>query len=448
MKIFLFSLFVLLLSFNCSGQYIATVAGNGLFGTTGDSGLSTLANLSSPWNVDVDASGNFYIATSWRVRKVDIASGIITTVAGNGTAGFVGDGGLAINASIDNLIGLDVDNSGNIFIADNNNNCIRRVDAVTGIITRVAGTDTAGFNGDGILATTARLNHPQGVAVDAQGNIFISDQYNFRIRKVDVTTGLISTIAGNGMSGYTGDNGAATSATFYFPKGLTTDNFGNVYVADCNNHVIRKINLASGIITTIAGNGFGAGQVIGGDFGDGGLATLAELNFPTDVKLDIHGNIFIADAQNGKIKMVSSTNGLITTIAGGGSSGLGDGGLATDANLSYADGVAIDANGNLYIADYYHARIRKVDNITGVNEIFENSFSIFPNPSTGLLNFNCETNIDEIKVTNTLGQIVYSKTINHKSGTINLQSLPSGLYFCSVKTEDGKTAQQKFIVQH
>ncbi|MCS7460764.1 S-layer homology domain-containing protein [Paenibacillus doosanensis] len=277
---------------------------------------------------------------------------IIDTVAGTGTGGFSGDGGPAIAAQLKNPYGVAVDSSGNLYIVDYENSRIRKVDA-SGTISTVAGTGSAGFSGDGGPATAAELNYPMGVAVDNSGNLYISDTVNCRIRKVDAS-GTISTVAGTGVFGYSGDGGSAISAKLSYPSGMTTDKDGNVYFVDQSNHRIRKID-ASGTISTVAGTG------IAGDSGDGGSAASAELRSPTGVALDDSGNLYIADFTNNRIRKVDRS-GIISTVAGTGSVGYsGDGGPATSAQLTYPSGVAVDRYGQLYIADAGNYSIRKVD---------------------------------------------------------------------------------------
>jgi uncharacterized protein (TIGR03437 family) len=337
------------------GGTITTVAGNGNQGFLGDGGLATAASLYYPHGVATDASGNLFIADTYseRIRKV-LADGIITTVAGNGNQGFSGDGGQATSASLDLPFGVTVDASGNLFIADTFNNRIRRV-STSGIITTIAGNGNQGFSGDGGLATLASLSLPRGISVDASGNLFIGDQLNNRIRKVS-TSGIITTVAGNGSQGFSGDGGPAISAELSAPWGVTVDASGNLFIADANNERIREV-LASGIIKTVAGNGSQ------GFSGDGGPAISAEFNgsLGIDIALDGSGNLFITDGLNNRIREVS-TSGTITTVAGGGdpSVGVGDGGPATSASLSDPYGVAVDGSGNLFIGDYGDNRVREV----------------------------------------------------------------------------------------
>ena len=329
---------------------------------------ATSADLDSPSGVAVDASGNIYIADQQnnRIRKVD-TSGTITTVAGNGTAGYSGDGGPATSAELDSPSGMVVDSSGNLYIADSLNSVIRKV-SPSGAITTVAGNgynrlgtgqpgfNDGGYSGDGGPATSAELNNPYAVAVDASGNIYIADTYNRRIRKVDAS-GTITTVAGNGyegsgdLGGYSGDGGPATSAELAQPFGVAVDNTGNIYIdaggnlyiADTNNHRIRRVD-ASGVITTVVGGGISSG-----------------VSSPAGVAVDAAGNLYIADMGNQCIRKVDAT-GALTTVAGSiGNPGYsGDGGSATAAELNFPFGVAVDASGNIIIADRDNSRIREV----------------------------------------------------------------------------------------
>ena len=337
---------------------ITTVAGDGIRGFSGDGGPATSASLNVPWGVAVDTSGNVYIADrdNHRVRRVDAATGVITTVAG----GFVGDGGPATSSSLNSPAGIALDASGNLYIADSAHHRVRLVDGATGTITTVAGTTSTGFSGDGGPATTANLNSPQGVAVDGSGNLYISDTFNHRVRRVDAATGVITTVAGDGASGFSGDGGTATSASLKFPRGLAVDAAGNLLIAD-ENHRVRRVDASSGIITTVAGNG------TSGFSDDGGPATSASLNLPRGVAVDTSGNVYIADRSNHRVRLVDGATGTITTVAGTTSTGFsGDGGPATTANLNSPQGVAVDGSGNLYISDTLHDRIRRVDAATGV----------------------------------------------------------------------------------
>ncbi len=503
---------------NTSG-IISTVAGNGTNGYSGDGGPGINAELYNVSGVGVDSAGSLLIADTWnyRIRKVD-ANGIITTLAGNGKRGYFGDGGWATNAEFFNPVSVVEDGSGNLFVADEGNNCIRKVDA-SGIVTTVAGNGSPGYSGDGGIATKANLNTPSSVALDGAGNLFIADLWNNAVRKVcmanqptltitNVSTnllanlysviiscpsgsitssvatlnmppfitahpvdqtipvsgsasfnvavggtgpfgfqwtlngvaldgatnssyvvtnastdaagayavtvtnqfggatshsaalgfvvisqqptsqvvtnggtsvfnvlvsapvpvtyrwqfdgtnlpvsGIITTVAGNRTIGYSGDGGPATNGALDLPSGVTVDAAGNFFIADSGNHRIRKVD-TNGVIRTAAGNG-GAGYG-----GDGGTATKTDLDSPRGVAVDGAGDLFIADTYNHRIRKVD-TNGIIATVAGNGSLGYyGDGGLATGTGLAYPFGVAVDGAGNLFIADTYNHRIRKVD---------------------------------------------------------------------------------------
>jgi len=381
----LFAVIIIFAGFSAQAQtgIITTISGDGAFGYTGDGGAATAAELYYPYGVAVDGSGNIYIADQSNncIRKVN-TSGVITTIAGNGTPGYSGDGGAATAAELSYPTGVAVDGSGNIYIADYGNSRLRKVNS-SGVITTFAGNGTIGYSGDGGAATAAELYYPYGVAVDGSGNLYIADQYNNRIRKVN-TSGVITTIAGNGTYGYGGDGGAATAAELGGPTGVAVDGSGNIYIADYGYSRIRKVN-TSGVITTLAGNGTAAYS------GDGGAATAAELAYPYGVAVDESGNIYIADYGNCRIRKVNSS-GVITTLAGNGTPGYtGDGGAATAAELNAPMGVAVDGSGNiLYIADCSNNRLRRV---TNVPTIIADSFAVYVNNLCGGLQFELLTNI-------------------------------------------------------
>ena len=341
-------------------QFIVTIAGNGLRGYSGDNGPATSAQISDVGGLDVDGKGDIYFADTFndRIRKVTASTGIITTIAGTGTAGYSGDNGAATSAQLSGPFGVAVDASGNVYFADTFTHRIRKVTASTGIITTIAGTGIYGYSGDNGAATSAQLIRPYGVAVDASGNVYIADTNNNCIRKVTVSTGIITTIAGTGTAGYSGDNGAATSAQLRYTFGVAVDASGNVYIADTNNNRIRKITVSTGIITTIAGTG------TAGYSGDNGAATSAQINYPFGVAVDASGNVYIADTFNYRIRKVTVSTGIITTIAGTGLSGcFGENGAATDAQLKFSYGVALGASGNVYIADGLNYRIRLLTSV-------------------------------------------------------------------------------------
>ena len=338
---------------------ISTVAGTGRAGYSGDGGPATAAQVYYPAGLAVDAAGNLFIADAGthRVRRVD-RFGTITTLAGTGRSGYNGDGGPAASTQFAAPQGLAVDAAGNLFIADSANRRVRRVDP-SGRVATIAGSGGGRFGGDGGPATAARLRDPDGVAVDAAGNLFIADAGNHRVRRVD-RFGTITTVVGTGEDGYSGDGGPATAARLHSPTAVAVDAAGNLFIAsgcgssivdDGYNHV-RRVD-RSGTITTVAGTGEG------GYGGDGGPAIAAQIDAPCGLAADAAGNLFIADRLNHRVRRVDRF-GTITTVAGTGEYGhSGDGGPATAAQLTYPKGLAVDAAGNLYVADYH--RVRRVD---------------------------------------------------------------------------------------
>ena len=351
-------LFYLLQCLCANGQIITTVAGGviGHGGYWGDGGPATAAQISLFGSLAVDANGNIYIADggNQRIRKVDAITGIITTVAGTGVAGYSGDGLLATNAKLNAPNEVSVDGNGNIYISDVNNYRIRKVDMASGIITTFAGNGTNGYSGDGFPATAAEINGGF-TAWDAFGNMYLDDGANYRIRKID-PIGNISTIAGIGTGGCTSDGAPATSAIISGGS-IGTDGLGNVYYTTWDSCTsVHKINISTGITTRVAGKSDHIGSPYSGD---GILATSCHI-YPFGTVVNGIGEIYIADYINQRIEKVD-TFGIIHTIAGTGVSGFsGDGGLATSAKISYPENVAVDICGNVYIADFNNARVRKV----------------------------------------------------------------------------------------
>jgi uncharacterized protein (TIGR03437 family) len=336
----------------CYGQaVITTVAGNGTMVFSADGGPATKAAIGIPPDVAVDSAGNLYIVdrNNNRIRKVD-TSGTISTFAGNGTSGFSGDGGPATSAALFLPIAIAVDGAGNVYIADGGSNGLRKVDT-KGIINSVAV----------ISLTLSRISSPGGVTVDSAGNVYISDLNGSAIYRLD-KSGVLTTVAG-GAFGFSGDGGAATKAALYFPSGVAVDSVGNIYFADKGNNRVRKVD-TKGIITTFAGTG------TAGYSGDGGAATSAKLGLNLTmafqgISVDSAGNVYIADPQNNRIRMVNPS-GIISTFAGNGtpfatgSLGNGDGGPPASASVQQPNGVKVDSAGNIFIADTNHNLIRKV----------------------------------------------------------------------------------------
>jgi hypothetical protein len=350
-------------AFATTGQTINTVAGNGSAGSTGDGGAAVMAELNAPSGVAVDLVGDLYIADTEnnRVRKVvnptQINVDTISTAAGTGVSGFGGDGGPATRAELNRPSGIAVDGQGDIFIADTGNNRVREVVASTGVIKTVAGDGACrkhGKLGDGGAATAASLCAPLGVAVDGKGDVYVSDSGHSEVRVVK-PSGIIDDFAGKGLFGYSGDGRPATKARLGTPSGLALDAVGDVYIADSADTVVRKVD-TSGIITTFAGNGrFGYS-------GDGGPATQAELADPTGLGVDQAGDVYIADTFNNRLREVSA-GGTVSTVAGAGTYGFsGDGGPATSAELARPTGaVAVDATA-VYFSDTGNERVRGVFN--------------------------------------------------------------------------------------
>lgn len=338
-------------------QYIYTIAGNDDFGD-GEPAIDCF--FSGPKDVFVDNDGNIFVLDDLAhvIRKIDKETNIIETVVGNGENGFSGDGGLAVEASMSFPSDMYLDEDGNIYIADAGNKRVRRVDAITGIIETVAGNGTTGFSGDGGPASEASIRFPSSIFLDKSGNIFISDLFNHRIRKVTISTGIIETIAGNGSEGFSGDGGLAVNASLSMAEEIHVDDMGNIYLADYRNNRIRKVDGTTGIIETIAGSG------IDGPPQDNVLATETSLEGPRGVSLDDEGNIYVSEVFGRRIRKIDHVTGIIQTVAGNGENGFsGDVGLAINASLR-AERCHVDKNGNMYIPDA--GRIRKVSSSSNI----------------------------------------------------------------------------------
>ena len=336
---------------------IVTFAGNGTAGYKGNNGPATAAELNNPSGMSFDSAGDL-IFTDYAnnvVREVVQATGDIITVAGNGTAGYTGNGGLATTAELHGPDGVAVDSAGDLFIADSGNNVIREVVKATGDIITVAGNGTAGYKGDNGLATAAELNSARTVAIDSAGDLFIADRGNSVIREVVKATGDIITVAGTGTAGYTGDNGPATAAKLNLPYFVALDPAGDLFIADMGNNRIREVIKSSGDIITFAGNGTAAAS------GDGGPATAAGVGDPHGLVFDPVGDLFIVEQAYNVAREVVKATGDIVTVAGTGATGYsGDGGPATAADLNNPHRVAIDSAGDLFIADGFNNVIREV----------------------------------------------------------------------------------------
>jgi sugar lactone lactonase YvrE len=339
---------------DCGKNMLWTAAGNGTTSYPGDGNQSVAVGINTPWGVAIDALGRVYYADSAAnvVRRIG-TGGVVTTIAGTGTAGSTGDGGQATAARLSAPVRLAFDAAGNLFIADSANNKIRKVTMSTGVITTVAGSGTAGNTGDGGQATSARLRTPYDVAFGPDGSMYIADRANHKIRKVNMSTGVITTFAGNGSSGYNGDEIAATSARLNSPYSVDVDNDGNVYIADYDNERVRLVD-TSGNIHTFAGTGVATID------GDGGPATEAGLHKPQYVLATPSGDVWIGESNNNRVRLVR--NGQIDTIAGSGQfSYLGDGGPALFSTWSRPSAMAFDAAGNLWVVDRGNRRLRVIN---------------------------------------------------------------------------------------
>lgn len=332
------------------GVSIATFVGTGEPGFGGDGGPASQAQLNSPAGVVIDGAGNLYIADAGnhRVRKVTPA-GVISTIAGNGVSGYSGDGGAATDASLVEPYGLALDAAGNLYISDWQSAVVRKV-TPGGTISTVAGNGTWGFSGDGGPATSANLNLPEGLSVDTAGNLFIADALNHRIRKVS-PGGTITTVAGNGTGSSSGDGGLATDAAIYYPFNVMADPEGGLIITDTQCRIRRVLD---GVIHTIAGDGSCEFH------GDGGPAASAGIGAPEGLALDDEGNLYFVDTDFGRIRRVRYEDRIIETMAGIGTFG-GDGGRGTNALLSVIAGIGLNSSGELFISDFYpNHRIRKV----------------------------------------------------------------------------------------
>lgn len=353
---YLFTFLLVLGGFKGISQTITTIAGTGLWACSGTGGAAMSAGVGQVYSVTTDTAGNVYVGASTCRKVLKIApSGIISAYAGNGVGGGLGDGGPATAAQLGQPTSLATDRFGNLYISDNENSVIRKVNAA-GIISTVAGDASVvggGYSGDGGPASAALLQWPEGIATDAAGNLYVADNGNSIIRKIS-TAGIITRIAGDGSWTYSGDGGSALMAGIPCPRGLAVDRYGNLFVSDDVNHRVRKISTA-GIITCVAGTG------VIGYTGDGGAGNAATLRYPRGLSTDRVGNLFIADAGNNVIRMVD-TGGMIVTFAGNGGPGhSGDGGPATMAQISHPYDVHVDRWGVKYIGELNGAYVRRTD---------------------------------------------------------------------------------------
>ncbi len=464
--------------------FITTIAGTGSTAYNGDNIAATVASLYNPTAVAFDQTGNLYIADGnhSRIRKIN-TTGFITTLAGTGTFGFNGDE-MQANTSQVNFPtdGLLVDASGNIFFSDTYNHRIRKV-SPSGVISTIAGTGVAGYNGDNISAASAQLNLPYGLALDATGNLYVADGQNHRIRKIS-TTGVITTVAGTGVAGYNGDNIPATSATLNDPQGFAIDAAGNLYISDSYNNRIRKVNKNTGIITTVVGTGSA------GYNGDNIPATSAQIRSSVSITFDAAGNLFIADLGNHRVRKVNNVGIILPlsltsfTAQFQNGTGLLQWHTSNEINTqqfvveSSKDGVSFSAVGsvkanntpgsNSYLftdtkvkngVTYYRLKMVDVDskftysNIltikTGVATI---SLNLYPNPAGNIANLSFTSVVASkytVQITDLSGKIIRQQNEVSLAGTnkltVDLHNFAAGTYTLTITTANNEKANIKFV---
>jgi len=434
------SLSFLLYSLAIKGQTITTYGGGGTSGIC-EGCAATACAIPDPVGGVFDKLGNYYFASCLSgntIREINNA-GIITTVAGTGSGGFSGDNGPATSAMLNGPFSVKFDTAGNMYILDALNYRIRKVSASTGIITTIAGTGTAGYNGENIPATAAEINAGD-ICLDKVGNIYVAEYNNRRVRKID-TSGIIITVGGTGVVGSSGDGGSATNAMLS-PNGITIDDNDNLYIADPYGSVVRKIT-PSGIISTIAGNGASAFA------GDGMPATAASFQ-PAHICIDSINNLYISDVYNNRVFKVDPS-GIFWLAAGNGATGFsGDGGPATAASFNYVSGVSTDSCGNLYITEPGNGRIRKV----AFNpecwplkapQVVSNEVSIYPNPAYEVINVDGITTQENYSLLNINGIIEQQGILKPGNNEISIQALPPGIYLLEMVDEEGNKTVRKIV---
>jgi streptogramin lyase len=445
-----FSLFIAFALFSQSAvaQIITTFAGTGYgAGTgsgdyTGNGGFATAARLNNCSGVAFDGAGNVYIADRDNnvIRKVSYL-GVITNYAGTAVAGYNGDSLAATTAKLNSPYGVAVDVTGNVYIADYSNHRVRMVNT-SGIISTIGGTGAAGYSGDGGAATAAKLSYPQGIAVDQYGNVFVTESGNHVVRKISAS-GSISTLAGNGTFGYSGNGGDARLAQLYGPSGVAVDVYGNIYIADYYNNVVRKVD-SVGIIRNFAGNG------TQGNSGDGGAAVNAMLHNPSGVSIYGHGNVYISDQGNNNVRRVDDS-GMITRYAGTSTNGyIGDGAAALSAELSSPKGLAVDGIGKVYVADYDNNVIRLISSPLAVTQVTKaTGLKVYPSPSNGsfTVELAATSGVATITVMDMTGRVVATKTSDKTMVNFDLGSFSAGNYFVKANAGNKEYSAQVTIAK-
>jgi len=430
-KKYVFYLF-LICTYLIQSQTITTIAGTGSSGFSGDGGLATTARLNLPFNITFDKSDNIYIADTYNnsIRKIDNESGIITTVVGTADKKQVSE--------LKTPTGLTFDNFNNLFIADLANLRIRKVNLDTGSSITLVGkkSEVERPNID------AYLGGPFSVVFDKVGNLYVSINGDSKVDKVDFYTGVVSTIAGTGELGYSGDGILAKNAKLNSPTGLALDGKGNLFISDSGNERVRKVDLTTGIISTVAGNG------VTGFSGDGDLAIKSQLSNPLGLAVDNQGDLFISDRNNNRIRKINMSTGIINTIAGTGEAGFsGDGDLARNALLSNPTGLAFNRDGDLFVVDRGNNRIRRISGLTSnTDELeLEASILVYPNPSTDKITIELKNDLD-LKGASLFNINGKQASVIMNDKTFNVSKLPRGIYILRIVTSKG-IIEQKVVLE-
>ena len=465
-KLYLLIVLIIVLCGNRTyAQYVLHIAGNSTIGYSGDGGPASTASFQDLNAICMDIAGNLYIGAGLKVRKIDMTTGIVTNIAGSSgtdttdnipaTDAELGSG--AFGLCINNIDGIEY-----LYIADNRDK-IKKVNLATGIITTAVGRGPGGYGGDGGTATAALLGEPRGVAIDPEGNLYIAEYFNNTIRKVTAATGIITTIGGMssaGHGGYSGDGGPATAALLDGPEGVGLDSHGNVYIADQTNNRIRRIDATTGIITTVAGIGPTSG--LGGSYGgDGGPATAAGISLPVRMAFDKYNNMYIADEDNFRIRKVDALSGIITTYAGssigaGIGDTVGDNGPATTAEITPFD-LCIDSCGNIFFNGLDNVRaVTPVGPSLAVcglaslgvpsGKLTMTELMVWPNPTSGAITVQA-TSAGDFIVYNMMGQQVAAYRVASGATDVRLPAaMAGGVYVGVYKADDGGAQQTVRVV--
>jgi sugar lactone lactonase YvrE len=421
-----------------SAQVITTIVGDGRAFFSGDGSFASKASITTPQGLSIDKTGNIYISDSKnsKIRKVN-TSGIIITIAGWGAPGMSGDGGPATAAKINIPSGIVLDKSGNIIFSDSYNHRIRKIDTA-GIITTIAGTGLSGYTSDDTLAIHSRLNTPCGLALDDDGNLYIADRMNHRIRKVN-TDGIISTVAGMGLAQYSGDGGQATLAAINRPNDVKISPDGDIIIADTYGHAVRKVK-KDGTIISIAGSGDG----LFGFGGDEGVIGQSRLFYPFSLAIDKTGNIYVADRNNNRIRRIDVTGAIKTVVGTGAGTSSGDGNLAVEATIAVPQSLAVDEVGNLYIGESNKIRFLYLKDYKN-----EAKITFMPNPcfkSTTVFLASMYGEMATINIYNNQGQLV-STTEGPTNRNITLEFASSGIYNVIAVSKHGKWSGTVVVLQ-